>query len=237
LQKALQLEPKNGAIPYNLALAKRDLGKFAEALDDMERSRELLPPGSGMLPIVRRGIVATTHLIDLKRKLAVVRSEHFRPGDVAECLELARFCLQPYQRQCATACRLYAEAFEAQPAAADDLRQQHRYNAACAAALAAAGKDKDVAKPEAKERARLRQQARDWLRADLDLWAKLLDGKSSQVGRDQVPQTLHHWQEDTDLIGVRDETALANLSDEERAMWRRLWADVGSVLKRAQGQD
>jgi hypothetical protein len=43
--------------------------------------------------------------------------------------------------------------------------QQYRYNAACCAALAAGGQGKDADKLDDKERARLREQACDWLRA------------------------------------------------------------------------
>jgi hypothetical protein len=47
-------------------------------------------------------------------------------------------------------------------------RSVHRYNAACAAALAACGQGKDSAKRDAQERARLRRQALDWLREGLE---------------------------------------------------------------------
>ena len=47
-----------------------------------------------------------------------------------------------------------------------------RYNAACTAALAGCGQGVDADKLDAKERARLRQQALDWLRADLKAYRK-----------------------------------------------------------------
>ena len=45
--------------------------------------------------------------------------------------------------------------------------------------------------------------------------------------------TLEHWQRDTDLAGVRDADALKKLSAEEQEAWRKLWADVAELLKKA----
>jgi hypothetical protein len=48
-----------------------------------------------------------------------------------------------------------------------------------------------------------------------------------------VQETLRHWQQDSDLAGVRDKGALAKLPAAERDAWRKLWADVDALLKRA----
>ena len=45
---------------------------------------------------------------------------------------------------------------------------------------------------------------------------------------------MSHWQEDADLAGVRDADALAKLPPDEQDAWRKLWADVDAVLKKAQ---
>ena len=82
------------------------------------------------------------------------------------------------------------------------------------------------------ERARLRQQTLDWLRADLSAWDKVL-GSAKPEARSAVRQKLQHWQQDSDLAGVRDEAALDSLPAAERDAWQRLWADVGSLLQRA----
>jgi serine/threonine-protein kinase len=108
----------------------------------------------------------------------------------------------------------------------------HRYNAARAAALAGCGQGKDADKLDEKERARLRQRAREWLRADLALWAKQADNDNPKA-REAVQQQLKHWQTDADLAGVRDKDALAKLPGEEQEAWRKLWGDVSAVLKRA----
>jgi hypothetical protein len=125
-----------------------------------------------------------------------------------------------------------ADAFAAEPTLADDLNAKHRYNAACSAALAAAGQGKDAAKLDAKERARWRRKALDWLRADLEAWRKALDeGKPSD--RAKALAALRHWQQDADLAGLRDEKALAGLPTDERDACRKLWADVAALVQKA----
>jgi hypothetical protein len=49
-----------------------------------------------------------------------------------------------------------------------------------------------------------------------------------------VRKALRHWQRDTDLAGLRDPAALANLPDAERTDWQKLWADVAALLRKAE---
>jgi hypothetical protein len=44
---------------------------------------------------------------------------------------------------------------------------------------------------------------------------------------------LRHWQEDSDLAGVRDSAALADLPAAERDAWCKVWAEVALVLDQA----
>ena len=109
-------------------------------------------------------------------------------------------------------------------ALADDLGSGNRYKAACAAARAADVPGADEARLGETERAGLRRQALDWLRADLAQRAKLRrDGKSGGP-------PLTTWRTDTDLAAVRDQAPLAQLPATERDEWRRLWADVDASL-------
>jgi hypothetical protein len=135
---------------------------------------------------------------------------------------MASLCIR-YKRLPATAARLYADAFPADPSLANDWRLQPRYDAACAAALAAAGGG-DGAKLDATEKARLRRQALDWLRGELTAWQK---------SRDAAAGALQRWARAPDLAGVRDAEALAALPAEERDAWRKLWAEVAGLLKSA----
>jgi hypothetical protein len=95
---------------------------------------------------------------------------------------------------------LSADAFAADPRLADDLQAAHRSNAACSAALAAAGQGEDAARLDDKEKARLRKQALDWLKADLVLRTRQLES-GKPAARAAVQQTLRDWQKDSDLAG------------------------------------
>jgi hypothetical protein len=45
---------------------------------------------------------------------------------------------------------------------------------------------------------------------------------------------LQHWQQDTDLAGLRDGAAVARLPADERQACQQLWADVAELLKQVQ---
>jgi eukaryotic-like serine/threonine-protein kinase len=111
------------------------------------------------------------------------------------------------------------------------MQLQHRYNAACVAALAGCGQGKDADTLDDKERARLRKQAVEWLRADLAHWTKQAASETPRE-RELVLKTLKHWQDDTDLAAIRDKGAVAKLPADEREACRQLWADVAEVLQK-----
>jgi serine/threonine-protein kinase len=128
------------------------------------------------------------------------------------------------------------DTFTAEPKRADDLNTQHRYNAACAAALAGCGQGKDAADLDDAERARWRRQALEWLRLDLAWWGKALDGGKGQA-RAQVRAWMQHWRSVGDFAGVRDNDALARLPAEERKEWERFWGEVDALIRRASEPD
>ena len=163
-------------------------------------------------------------------KLSAFQNGSYTPASNAERLALAEWC--QIEKLNHTATRLYAAAFAADPKLADDLEAGHRYSAACYAALAAAGQGEDAAKLDDKDKARLRQQALDWLRADLALRTRQLES-GQPADRTAAQQALRHWQQDRDLAGLRDAAALAKLLPEERAACERLWADVAALVKKA----
>jgi hypothetical protein len=97
-------------------------------------------------------------LVALERRLPAVLRGEARPADAAEQLSLAGLCA--LTKRHAAAARFYADAFDARPGLADELRACHRYNAARSAALAASGQGADAPKGDGPERARLRQPDR-----------------------------------------------------------------------------
>src|SRR5262249_44718525 len=131
------------------------------------------------------------------------------------------------------AARLYGEALAAEPKLAEDRAKGHRYNAACAASLAAAGKGKDGNKLDDQDRAKLRGQALDWLRAELTAWAKILERDPSAAVA--LQDQLTHWQTDAALAGVRDDKELSRLPKDEQSAWQELWTDTEKLRKTARG--
>jgi hypothetical protein len=130
----------------------------------------------------------------------------------------------------ATALRLFASGLKASSHLGDPELSNDRYNAACAAVLAAAGRGDDAAELSADERAGLRAQALDWLRAELGFRVR-----AERAGRLQPAGTrkvLELWQRDADLAPVREVAELKKLPEAEQADWRTLWAEVALLKER-----
>jgi hypothetical protein len=167
-------------------------------------------------------------LIDIDEKLSLVLSGALKPQDAATQLRFADFCCR-YKNRYATAVGFYQAAFAADAKVADELKGAHRYGAACAAALAAAGKGEDAAKLDDAKRAALRQQALAWLQADLKVIDTLLLAGKPEA-RQHGQKMLQVWQKDPDLASLRGE-AIGKLPDEERTGWTKLWGDVADRIK------
>jgi hypothetical protein len=126
------------------------------------------------------------------------------------------------------------QAFTQDAKLAGDLKAEHRFHAACAAALAAAGQDPTSPKPDEAELARLRGLALKWLSDDLAAWPKTVA---------QFPQAMPFargamvlWRETADLASVREEQAIAALPAEEQAAWQGLWKRVADLDKMLAGK-
>jgi serine/threonine-protein kinase len=155
----------------------------------------------------------------------------YLPQDNDERLALLGAC-RSLNRTRAMA-RLYTEAFDTVPSLADDLDAGHRYNAARAAALAGCGQGADATGLGENERARLRDQAQHWLRADLAARARAIDsGPTATPEANRV--ALMRWRNEPDLACVREPGELNKLAAEERKEYLALWAEVTAVLARTQ---
>jgi hypothetical protein len=49
--------------------------------------------------------------------------------------------------------------------------------------------------------------------------------------RETVQKDVTHWQNDPDLLAVRDRNCLAAMPVAEQGRWQQLWADVGNLLR------
>jgi tetratricopeptide (TPR) repeat protein len=230
-RKAVAIDPNYAEAHCGLGHALQGQGSFPEALSHLKAGHKLGSRRTGWRLPSAAWVQVAQRLVELDARLPKVLSGEAKPRDAAEGLDLAWLCQQPYKQRYAASARLYAEAFAAKDARADLIARQ-RYHAACAAALAAAGKGQDATKLDDKERATLRQQALDWLKTDLAAWTRLLDKGAAQA-RPLAQQALRHWQKDPALASLRDKDALAKLPQDQRQALDQLWADVADLLKRA----
>jgi eukaryotic-like serine/threonine-protein kinase len=231
LEKAVELEPTWAEAHCNLGHALTPQGRFAEALKAFQRGHELGKKQPDWVYPSAKWVRDAEAKVAVEAKLPAFLKGELKPGSNQERLAMAEVCRAKKFHHAAY--RLYADAFAARPKLADDLDREYRFNAACCAALAGAGKGEDTAKLDDQERARLHKQAFEWFRADLTLRTRKLTN-GDFVDRAEGLQNLKNWQTNRDLAGVRDKDALAKLPAEERALWEKLWADVAAVLKKAE---
>ena len=231
-KKAIALKPDFAEAHCNLGKALQQQGHFADALAARKPGHELGSRQPNWRYPSAQWVREAERLVVLDAKLPRVLKGEVEPADVGERLALAQICQLPCKSLHAAAVRFYADAFAEHPTLADDLQHQHRYYAACAAALAGCGRGKDGGGLPDKDFVRFRNQALKWLRDDLTAWHKVQD-KYGDKARPAFEQQMAHWLEDTDFAGVRGSEALARLPETERKDWQRLWEEVEALRKEA----
>jgi tetratricopeptide (TPR) repeat protein len=218
-EQALQIQPKNAEVHCKLGQMLLRQGRLEEALAHLQQGHQLGSKQPGWRYPSAQWVRHAERLLRLDRKLPAILAGQTQPADADEQLGLAEVCA--IKKRDTAAARFYAAAFAARPPLAD----AHRYNAACAAARAGCGQGEDAARLSDTEKARLRQQAREWLGADLSLRAKHLTHD-----RRAAEEALRQWLKDPDLAGVRDPAALAQFPEEERREWRSLWQQIERLV-------
>jgi tetratricopeptide (TPR) repeat protein len=231
-REAIRFKPDYAYAHFGLGSLLCKQGKYAESLAEYRRAHELGSKQRGWSYPSAERVRQVERFVSLAPRLPAVLKGEDRPADSAERLAFGRIAY--HSKRYAASAHLYAEAFQADPKLADDLKAAHRYDAACSAALAGAGKGDDDPPSDEAGRVKLGQQARDWLRANLALRRQQLD-TSTDLARQEVRAVLQHWKIDLDLAGVRDPDALNKLPEEERQAWRDLWGEVDALLAQARG--
>ena len=230
-REAIRLRPGHAEAHCNLADVLTQQGKLSESLAEYRRGHELGSKRPGWPYPSERWVHEAERRVKLEKRLAAVLRGAEKPKDAPEMLgfaDVARITL----RQSASV-RLYADAFREDPKLAEDMIARNRYNAACAAALAAAGTS-DEKPPLADEvKNECRKQALAWLEADLAYWTKEADTGKPEA-KALLSQTLQDWKHDAELAGIRDEIPLKALPEEEQKAWRTLWARVDALLAKNQ---
>jgi tetratricopeptide (TPR) repeat protein len=228
-RKAIDLNPDE-YLPHNsLGHALRQLGDYTRSLAEIRKAHELGSKRPGWKYPSAAWVAEAEHMAALAPRLPAVLKSDDIPRDTAERLTFARMAYDG--GHFAVAARLWSEATEADPKLAADREARHRYNAACAAALASAGKGKDDPHADAPKQAKLRRQALDSLRSELAEWARVANAEPAKAST-TIVKTLRHWKVDIDLVSIRDSSALAKLTPDEQKAWSTLWADVDAMIKR-----
>ena len=212
-EKAVRIEPGLFMAHAALGQALLALGRFREAEAATRRCLDRLPQGHELRSNVLAQFRRSERLVALQDRLPAILQGKDKPADASETLEFAE--LWGLQGQVVAAARLYAEALDASPRLAGELHADHRYRAACAAALAGCGRGGNGVELSEVERARWRQRAREWLRAEVTLWTRVLDG-GPPADLVLVVQKLAHLWADPDLDGLLDREALDRLPPAER---------------------
>jgi serine/threonine protein kinase/tetratricopeptide (TPR) repeat protein len=227
-REAIDARPDYAEAHCNLGHALRLQGEFRQALEELRLGHKFGSRNPRWRYPSARWLEQCERLVELDRLLPGFLEGKTTPASPDERIELAGLC--SLKRMHCAAAHFYAEAIAAEPKRA----HAHRYNAARAAALAGCSQGKDADKLDSKERASLRRQALDWLRADLEAWGRLLDKEPEQArSAARVTTTLQHWLVDPDFAGVRSPEALAR---DERQPWKQLWGDLAATLARARGK-
>jgi tetratricopeptide (TPR) repeat protein len=230
-EQAIEVAPNFAEAHCNLGNALKNQGRFAESLAAFRRGHELGTMRPGWPYPSAQWLREAEARATLESKLHAFRKGEWEPENTAERIGLVGVCR--FKKLHDVAARLYADALADDPKLADDPMSRHRYIAACFAALAAAGQGEDATGLDDAARAKLRRQALDWLQAELTAWSKLLD-VGEQQARTAIVETLSHWQQDSDLAGLRDADALAKLPAEEQKEFSQLWDVVAALLKKAE---
>jgi tetratricopeptide (TPR) repeat protein len=230
-RQALNLGTDRPEIHCALGQALQAGGFFAEGLVHLRRGHELGSKRPGWPFPTPRLIQEGQRLVELDGKLPAMLNREEKPANAAEMIEYAQLCHR--KRLHASAVDFFRAAFRARPALATN--SYNRADAASDAALAGCGQGKEVTGLDEKKRALLRQQALDWLRANLDGWRGLLK-KRPDIARATIVTQAQNWLQHADFACVREPQALANLPEAERHAWQQLWADVADILATAQGK-
>ncbi len=244
VRAALRAEPKNPAYLDSLGWAHVARGELKAALAALREATGLQtgPHDSETEAHLR----LAERLAALEGRLDAILRGQGAPAEAERRLDVADLCR--VTKRFAAASRFYREAFQAKPALADDLTDQHRLHAAIAAAQAGTSSNltKDDLHLDAAERARWRAQSLQWLRAERNACAGIVS-PTAPAAAGPIPavtsgppklalarKTLDIMNHHRDLACVRDQKELARLPEPERKEWQAFWVEVAELLKKAE---
>jgi tetratricopeptide (TPR) repeat protein len=223
--EAIRCDAKYRVAHENLVRELRDRGNLEAAmviyrellrLDRMDKSAET-------------GLNQVKKWRELLPRLPRILSGEEEPADAREAYEFAELCMQSFQSRRLAAVLLHLWAFEHDPEFANDIEGSYRYNAACDAVGASAGKGVTPSELRVEEWGYCIRLALGWLRADLAYWASRVEDPANWEG---IRERLEEWLDDKDLIPVRDKKWLEAMPRGDREQWQSLWRDVARLISR-----
>jgi eukaryotic-like serine/threonine-protein kinase len=226
---AITLKPDDAEAHCNLGLVLRQQGKFGPALTALRQGHELGSRRRDWLHPSAVWVHECERLVELDGMEQVIVQGKARPANAIEANEYAQLCY--WKGHYVAAARLWADSFTEDVKLAEDPRSGNRYRAAYAAALAAAGKGEDAG-PLDEDRARWRQQALAWLRADLKVLVKLLASPRAE-DRLLVRERVQGLKFQGALESLRDWGAIGQLPAEEQKEVKEVWFLIENLFERA----
>ncbi len=230
-REAIRLNPDYALAYCHLGFVLRSRGDYVGALAMLRKGHELGVKQPGWSFPSARWVAEAERLAAMAARIPAMLKGEDTPKNLVESMALTQMLFDT--RHYAAAARFWSDVLRTDPKVGESRESGVRYNAACAACLAVAGKGKDEPPLDDAARAKLRSLALDWLTAELATWTKLLGGGDPKV-RARVAETMRHWRADGDLVSVRDPQSLEKLPEAERKQWQSLWADVDALGKRSE---
>jgi tetratricopeptide (TPR) repeat protein len=227
LREAIRLAPDFADGHANLAVNLEQTGRFREALEVMQRARDL---GASRPTWRFESGAFIRHMEELirvdEKHWAEVEARWQGVERVEEMLMLAD--MASFKRRWALAAKMYGAALARDPSANHDSAERRtRAARALIQAASAVGVDSRTG-PGESERARMRAQALAWMQEIVRMQRDLLEG--GEVGKAHVRSTLSLLLGDAFFASVREESELRKLPAEEARTWREHWKSVRDAM-------
>jgi len=223
-RSALAIDPNNDFATGVMCQALMSDGRLAEANSVVQKCLQVMPRGDRDYAAMQRVAGRCREFVEQEGHLTDVLSGKERVTPLRS-RQMASVCL--LKKRYGDAVRLFEEAFAADPSLADDAVSPPRFEAACAASRAAEQAN------EMPERARLLNKAVTWLRADLAVWSRALDG-GKEPNRLKLLRWVYPWRSEASFASIRDPEAILAWPPEQQAQCRALWRDVNALVMRAE---
>lgn len=229
-REAVRIQPQWAEGRCALGRTLSAAGAFQEALVELRHGHELGMKRANWGYPSAQWIAEAERFAALEAKLPDMIGGNLASSDMVDKAAWGELCRR--KKLYVRAATFLAEAIE-QSSFTGRAGEQLRYDAACAAALAAGGHGEEGAELELTQRCRWARQSVDWLRANLNDYSNLIE---TQQVRDiaAMARSLRQWQTDPKLAAIREPEFGCMLPNEEQQMLRSFWEAVESLRKRAE---